>query len=1298
MKKILNKKFLSAVAVLALSGTLAVGAGAVAACNKKDKSGTPSGEFTGEVYYVSATGSRENDGKTVATAKDPGFINDKTEIKAGDTIFLVPGTYKWDSSWGANQPYNAQAIGITASGKPNKYINFINAALDERSGYVGEETKVTLDFSDMAFAGSNRGVQIYGDYIYWYGIDVCGAGDNGMYIGGSFNIIEYSEFYNNRDSGLQLGREASAQTNINQWPSYNLIKNCTSHNNYDDETYGENADGFAAKLTIGYGNVFDGCIAYRNSDDGWDLYAKADSGNIGCVIIYNCVAFENGYLEYTQKEMHDKLNYNHEYDEVETNSYKTAQGDGNGFKLGGSVMEGDVKMYNCLAYQNRMHGVTDNSNPGFLMVEGVTSYDNSAAIDDNPASPTFGQIVGIANHDTHGNINVARQSYSYNSVKNVLSVKSDIAQSLENDEYRGSVSNSLLVDGTVDNPGSKTNVVKGVIDADTKLTSAQKSTSQIGALRAEDVFKQLPVVKTGEGYTFNLSPLKDLDKPLAERVHDKYRNADHSINMGDLLAVKDDFNFATYLEAGKKAGSYLNLTKWEDYTHFTDDNLFDGVSSQTYATLLKAKETLIIYTDEEAVYQDFDVPTKIQDATIEWSTDSNLLKVGRITLPASAASRDNVSKAEYVSIGVTRPTDADKPAKLTAKINYLNKTITKEFNVVVKKDAPSIGEISVRVTETDEVYGNNDKIIIDAYKQYAEPVLEVQNGAYYNGTLLTPDQYDYVTTYEYAESTTDTFVPAPAFMVNHPGVFRITHTVTLKGSNSGASMSYMIFVASSSANVDLQHTDEATGKVLEGGNVAVYRDGYIISGDLTNVTGSLYSVVSATPIEVTPDNIKNFENVEKRDFRATSISFSFNNANTGEYYIYYALSNLEGDITSKVYEAHVTLVEIDSTAKFMKIAGGEKISGENVATTIYKLTKDLDFTGVKYSAKRSAFTGVLNGFGHTVSHITIKGNDGENDTGLFYRVTGGTIMNIKFDDIRITSGAVVGTSGGQRTGIVASVYGGYFHNIAITNLYVYGASQRVGGLIAQVYDGKTSVEVTQVSIINPIPKLASTGKIAEGQDANKLYYISSLSNRVGGIIGFVQSKSTMTGTVEIRIEDCFVESFITTNLHTVSAIVAEYDENGKRPDALIRGAEFTLTIKNCISAGVLTSTGSSGRIGGMLGYHKGMGVLEITSCIALHDMYYGNVKLEASQKNQSPIVGNFNDAANGYVAQCIGLMEEYNTNFGVSMRTPTELAIIYTFDELTFDREEKWTVQYAGTDGIILQSPYFKLNFLGNWD
>ena len=139
---------------------------------------------------------------------------------------------------------------------------------------------VTIDFSEQPIDSTSRGIQVNGNYWYFYGIDVKGAGDNGMYIAGSYNIVENCTFHENQDTGLQIGRASSLQANVADWPHNNLIKNCTSYNNYDYQTYGENADGFAAKLTCGEGNVFDGCIAYRNSDDGWDMY-RIDPMEIG---------------------------------------------------------------------------------------------------------------------------------------------------------------------------------------------------------------------------------------------------------------------------------------------------------------------------------------------------------------------------------------------------------------------------------------------------------------------------------------------------------------------------------------------------------------------------------------------------------------------------------------------------------------------------------------------------------------------------------------------------------------------------------------------------------------------------------------------------------------------------------------------------------------------------------------------------------------------------------------------------------------------------------------------------------
>ena len=204
-----SKKLISALLLLAVAGTSAA-AVTVSACKKN----------TGRTIYVSVDGTADGKG----TQKDPrdifNTLNDDS-LKPGDTILVQPGTYVLD-----------HRTTVVCSGEYNKYITIKNADPSQ---------KAVLSFYDMPFASTNRGVQIYGDYIHWDGIDICGAGDNGMYIGGSYNIVENSEFYDNRDTGLQLGRNYSPTgdqyaeyADINYWPSYNLIKNCTSYNNYDN--------------------------------------------------------------------------------------------------------------------------------------------------------------------------------------------------------------------------------------------------------------------------------------------------------------------------------------------------------------------------------------------------------------------------------------------------------------------------------------------------------------------------------------------------------------------------------------------------------------------------------------------------------------------------------------------------------------------------------------------------------------------------------------------------------------------------------------------------------------------------------------------------------------------------------------------------------------------------------------------------------------------------------------------------------------------------------------------------------
>lgn len=258
-------------------------------------------------------------------------------IKAGGAVVLIGGTYKFSATI---------TIAETNNGTENarKYI------LPENG------SSVILDFTNLATARSARGIMLNGSYWHIYGITCYNAGDNGMLVTGNNNIVERCVFQANQDTGLQIARRNSSMSSMADWPSGNLILNCTSFDNKDDKT-GENADGFAAKLTCGEGNVFDGCISYANCDDGWDLFAKKETGSIGVVTIRNCVSFQNGKT---------------------TTGAAYANGDMNGFKLGGSSNACPTPhiVTNCVAFLNGKDGFTDNGNGGALQVSSCTSYAN----------------------------------------------------------------------------------------------------------------------------------------------------------------------------------------------------------------------------------------------------------------------------------------------------------------------------------------------------------------------------------------------------------------------------------------------------------------------------------------------------------------------------------------------------------------------------------------------------------------------------------------------------------------------------------------------------------------------------------------------------------------------------------------------------------------------------------------------------------------------------------------------------------------------------------------------------------
>ncbi len=248
----------------------------------------------------------------------------------GQTIVVMEGVYNLESP-----VHIARGLDGTAEGK-------IYMTADPEAN-----TRPVFDFGKKC-----QGFRAGGDYWYFKGFDVTNTsnGQGGFYVNGNNITLDQINAYNNGNTGIQISAYNNSADPKELWPCNNLILNCTSHNNADGGY--EDADGFAAKLTVGTGNVFDGCVAYNNADDGWDLFAKTASGSIGSVTIQNSVAYGNGYLE-----------------------DGTDAGNGNGFKLGGEGMPGGHLLKNSIAFGNKADGITSNSCPD-VKVENCTTYNN----------------------------------------------------------------------------------------------------------------------------------------------------------------------------------------------------------------------------------------------------------------------------------------------------------------------------------------------------------------------------------------------------------------------------------------------------------------------------------------------------------------------------------------------------------------------------------------------------------------------------------------------------------------------------------------------------------------------------------------------------------------------------------------------------------------------------------------------------------------------------------------------------------------------------------------------------------
>ena len=289
--------------------------------------------------YVSTTGSDSNAGTIDSPLASLGAAQQMAA--AGDTVYFRGGTYHIteDQVMGVEENIYATVFNLNKSGREGARIVY--------AGMPGE--RPVFDLSEVKPEGKRVSVfYIHANWLHLKNFDIVGTQVTitghtqseaiSIRRGNGNNIIEDVAIHDGMAIGVYITKGAN-----------NLVLNCDAYRNYDPVSEGGkggNVDGFGCHVRKqDTGNVFRGCRAWCNSDDGFDL--------INC---YAPVTFDHCWAMYSG------------YRDEQT----TTPGDGNGFKAGGYGKQPqdapfDVPRHTitgCIAYANKSNGFYANHHLG----------------------------------------------------------------------------------------------------------------------------------------------------------------------------------------------------------------------------------------------------------------------------------------------------------------------------------------------------------------------------------------------------------------------------------------------------------------------------------------------------------------------------------------------------------------------------------------------------------------------------------------------------------------------------------------------------------------------------------------------------------------------------------------------------------------------------------------------------------------------------------------------------------------------------------------------------------------------
>ena len=287
-------------------------------------------------YFVAPDGSNENAG----TLSAPFATITKAQelVKPGDTVFLRSGVHQVKAGEMARRIRNYAAIfELAKSGTKDAPIRY----------WAWKDERPVLDFSEVKPPGLRvAAFWVGGSWLHLRGFEVKGVQvtlkghtqSECFRSEGSHNVFENLAMHDSQAIGLYLTQGSDT-----------LVLNCDAYRNWDftsEGGKGGNSDGFGGHPAQGAkNNVFRGCRAWFNSDDGFDCISAHES-----IVFENCWAFYNGFTpDFVRRA------------------------DGNGFKAGGhagtpfNLLPKPIPRHTvrfCLAVKNRSAGFYGNHHIG----------------------------------------------------------------------------------------------------------------------------------------------------------------------------------------------------------------------------------------------------------------------------------------------------------------------------------------------------------------------------------------------------------------------------------------------------------------------------------------------------------------------------------------------------------------------------------------------------------------------------------------------------------------------------------------------------------------------------------------------------------------------------------------------------------------------------------------------------------------------------------------------------------------------------------------------------------------------